>query len=118
MEQLRIKDHTRQQERQQEDMYTKLWYEDIEAKARREEADTQRIMSGNKEMLEVLQQQMAALEAQKQEEKKLVEEEALLLVSDTLYLFTCFQSGNKYDLEAEHTMFAFKDLLYVLFFPV
>ena len=52
----------------------------MKAKAVREEADTQRQMSANRDMLQVLNQQVAALEAKKQEEAKLVEEERRLLV--------------------------------------
>ena len=53
----------------------------MQAKARREEKDTQRQMSANRDMLDTLNKQMAALEAQKQEEKNLQMEEARLLVS-------------------------------------
>lgn len=81
MEQLRIKEQQKMREIEDDKVYAKLWYADIEAKAKREEADTQRIMMGNKDQVEVLQQQMAALEAQKADEKRLMAEEAQLLVS-------------------------------------
>ena len=55
-------------------------YADMKAKAIREEEDTQRKMSANMDMLSVLNQQVAAAEAQKQEEIKLIEEERQLLV--------------------------------------
>lgn len=84
VEQLRMKEEIKKRDQEQDELYAKLWYADIEAKAKREEADTQRIMMGNKEMLEVLQKQMAALQAQKEEEKKLIEEEAQLLVNHFL----------------------------------
>ena len=54
----------------------------MKAKAAREEADTQHRISANRDMLEVLNQQVAALESKKQEEIILREEEAKLLVSD------------------------------------
>ncbi|ELT96543.1 hypothetical protein CAPTEDRAFT_143123, partial [Capitella teleta] len=79
MEQLRIKEQQKMREIEDDKVYAKLWYADIEAKAKREEADTQRIMMGNKDQVEVLQQQMAALEAQKADEKRLMAEEAQLL---------------------------------------
>ena len=81
MEQLRLKAEHEKELQEQEDMYARLWYADIEAKARREEEETKKQMKANKEMLEVLQRQMAALEEQKRQEKLLVEEEARILVS-------------------------------------
>lgn len=54
------------------------------AKAKREEDDTRRQMMANRDTLEVLQRQVAALEAHKQNEKALVEEEARILVSQSV----------------------------------
>ena len=81
LEQMRLKDEEKLRSKEEDDMYAKMWYADMEAKARREEEDVRRQMSANKETLEVLLQQMAALEGQKALEKKLVEEEAQLLVN-------------------------------------
>ena len=81
MEQLRIKSEQEQAVKEEEDMYAKLWYADMETKAQREEEETKKQMQANRDTLEVLQRQMAALEAQKQQEKYLVEEEARILVS-------------------------------------
>ncbi len=65
----------------EEKMYADLWYADMQAKAKREEMETQQQMSANRETLQILNKQMAALEAQKKEEKRLQDEEARLLVS-------------------------------------
>ena len=61
-------------------MYAQLWYEDIRTKALREEEEEKKKIRANQEMVEVLQKQMAAVEAHKQMEDALVAEEAQLLV--------------------------------------
>ncbi len=81
MKQLQIKDDMEAAQRADEQMFADLWRADMEAKAKREDEETKRQMSANRDMLEVLNKQMAALEAQKQEERRLKEEEAALLVS-------------------------------------
>lgn len=83
MEQLRIKSDQEQALKTEEDMYAAMWYEDMEAKARREEENTKKQMAANLETLEVLQQQMAALEVQRIEERELVKEEAKILEERT-----------------------------------
>ena len=76
-----MKTDMEREKQEEEKMYADLWYADMQAKARREEMETQRQMSANRETLQILNKQMAALEAQKEEEKKLQDEEARLLVS-------------------------------------
>lgn len=56
------------------------------SKAKREEEDTKRVMMANKDMLQVLQRQVAALEAHKQNEKALIEEEAQILVTYSIII--------------------------------
>jgi len=79
MEQLRIKSEREEEQKAEDEMYAELWYADMQAKARREEEETKKQMLANRDTLEVLQRQMAALEAQRQQEKLLVEEEARIL---------------------------------------
>ncbi len=92
MEQLRIRNEMEARQKEEDDMYAKLWYADMEAKMKREEAETQRQMSANKDTLEVLQMQVAALEEKKEQEKALVAEEAQLLVSVT---HTCIPNADR-----------------------
>ena len=66
-------------------------YADMMAKAKREEEDTKRQMAANKDTLEVLQRQVAALEAQKQIEKALIEEEAEILVRNIFWFRRCLE---------------------------
>ncbi|XP_074650334.1 cilia- and flagella-associated protein 53-like [Tubulanus polymorphus] len=79
MEQLKIRDAIQDDLRKEEDMFARLWYEDMQAKAQREEKEAEKQMARNQECLQVLQVQRAALAAKKEEEKKLKEEEAELL---------------------------------------
>jgi len=81
LEQIRIRDEIADEKRQEEQMYARLWEEDMLSKARREERDAQAAHERNTEVLSVLRKQMAALEATKQEGVRLKEEEAQLLVS-------------------------------------
>ena len=78
-EQLREKAAHEQARREDDEMYARLWYDDMAAKARREEQDTMRQSEANRATLEVLQHQMAALEEAKTQEKALVLEEAQIL---------------------------------------
>ena len=85
MTQVQMKAQLEKKRQQEEEMYARLWEEDMQIRARREEADTKRNMTATHETLAVLQQQMAALEAKKQEEKEKVREEAALLVRMVFY---------------------------------
>ena len=67
--------------RRKKKAFAKLWYADIEAKAKREEEDAKRQLAANKDTLEFLVKQIAAIEANKQEEKLLLEEERRLMVN-------------------------------------
>lgn len=80
IDQLRMKAVRDEADREEEQMYAELWYADMAAKAKREEDETKRQMSANLDTLNVLNKQMAALEAKKAEERALKEEEATLLV--------------------------------------
>jgi len=80
LEQIRIKEEIEEEKRVEEQMYARLWEEDMLAKAAREERDAQAAHRRNAEVLAVLRKQMAALEASKEEAVRLKEEEAQLLV--------------------------------------
>lgn len=80
LEQLRQKEEHVRDRKAYEDMYAQLWEQDMLAKAAREEREANEKHERNRGVLEVLQKQMAALDAQKEEARKLVEEEAQLLV--------------------------------------
>ena len=90
MDQLRIKAQMEQDHVEEEQMYAQLWYQDMMSKAQREEEETKRQMSANQDCLDVLNKQMAALEAKKEEEKTLKEEEAVLLVRKLLRSLSFF----------------------------
>jgi len=79
LEQLRQKEQIAHAKRAQEDMYAKLWEQDMLEKAAREEREAKEQHERNRGVLDVLRKQMAALQAQKEEAKKLKEEEAQLL---------------------------------------
>jgi len=79
LEQLKIKDSMESAQKEEDKLWSDLWYADMMAKASKEEQQTQRQMSANRDMLDVLNKQVAAMAAQKQEEESLKEEEALLL---------------------------------------
>lgn len=79
LEQLRQKEIISHEKRAHEDMYAKLWEQDMLAKAAREERETKDLHERNRGVLEVLRKQMAALQAQKEESIQLKEEEAQLL---------------------------------------
>ena len=63
-------------------MYVSLWERDCQAKCKREEMEATLQVERNKEMLQVLTLQSAAIEQQKEDMRKLKEKEAQLLVSD------------------------------------
>lgn len=79
LEQLKIKATMESAQKDEDKLWSDLWYADMMSKAAKEEQQTQRQMSANRDMLDVLNKQVAALSAQKQEEARLKEEEALLL---------------------------------------
>jgi phosphatidate phosphatase PAH1 len=88
-EQMRIKEEQNLEKRQEEEIFNQMWQADIEAKAKREEADARRQNEANRQTVAYLRQQMAALEEKKHQEKRLIEEEAQLLVGlyEMLILF-------------------------------
>ncbi|XP_018416510.1 PREDICTED: cilia- and flagella-associated protein 53 [Nanorana parkeri] len=79
MAQLTMKEELERQRKEEEDLFAELWERDRLAKVENEERKTQRQMELNRELLDFLQAQRAAAEAQKMEEKRLKEEEAYLL---------------------------------------
>jgi len=81
-DQLRIKAEMEQQSKDEEKMYADLWHKDIMAKAAREEKEARDRHARNRETLETLQKQKAALEAKRLEAKNLKEEEGRLLVEE------------------------------------
>ncbi|XP_063815305.1 cilia- and flagella-associated protein 53 [Pseudophryne corroboree] len=80
MAQLVLKEELERQRTKEEALYAELWEKDRLAKVEHEEKKTQRQTELNREMLDVLQTQRGAAEAQRAEEKRLKEEEAQLLV--------------------------------------
>ena len=62
-------------------MYATLWAQDHAAKCQREEAEVLLQAEKNRDMLEVLTLQSAALEKQKEEMRELKEKEAKLMVN-------------------------------------
>uniref|UniRef100_A0A8C5LLQ3 Cilia- and flagella-associated protein 53 n=1 Tax=Leptobrachium leishanense TaxID=445787 RepID=A0A8C5LLQ3_9ANUR len=79
MAQLVLKEELNRQRKEEEDLFVQLWEKDRLAKEERETKDSQKQRERNREMLDVLQAQRAASDAQKMEEKRLKEEEAQLL---------------------------------------
>uniref|UniRef100_A0A8B9TKQ7 Cilia- and flagella-associated protein 53 n=1 Tax=Anas platyrhynchos TaxID=8839 RepID=A0A8B9TKQ7_ANAPL len=77
--QLTLKEELKKQRKEEEEMFAELWKEDRLAKERREAVDMQKLSKQNREILDVLGAQVAALSAHKEEEKRLKEEEARLL---------------------------------------
>lgn len=65
-------------------MYAALWAQDYVAKCQREETEALLQMEKNKDMLEVLTLQSAAVEKQKEEIRELKEKEAQLMVNSFL----------------------------------
>lgn len=79
--QLALKEELKKQQKEEEQMFAKLWEEDRLAKEKREAVEMQKSAEQNREILNVLSAQVAALSAQKEEAKRLKEEEARLLVT-------------------------------------
>ncbi|XP_075049846.1 cilia- and flagella-associated protein 53 [Mixophyes fleayi] len=80
MAQLALKEELERQKMKEENLFAELWEKDRLAKVEHEERKSQRQTELNREMLDVLQAQRGASEAQRAEEKRLKEEEAQLLV--------------------------------------
>ncbi|XP_067667219.1 cilia- and flagella-associated protein 53-like [Haliotis asinina] len=79
LDQLRYKEEIEIEKAAQDQMYAQLWEEDRLKKAEREEREAKAQHERNREVLDVLRKQMAALEKQKDEERLLKDEEAQLL---------------------------------------
>ncbi len=80
-EQLKMKEEMNQHQKNLDDMYADLWEQDRLAKAAREEREAVEQHIRNRETLDTLQQQKAALEAKREEQRRLRAEEGRLLVS-------------------------------------
>lgn len=78
--QMKMNEEFNRQHKEEEDLYAKMWYADIEAKNKKEEEDSKRQLSANRETVVYLQKQIAELEDKKKQEKSLIEEEARLMV--------------------------------------
>uniref|UniRef100_A0A8C0GXM5 Cilia- and flagella-associated protein 53 n=1 Tax=Chelonoidis abingdonii TaxID=106734 RepID=A0A8C0GXM5_CHEAB len=77
--QLALKEELKKQEKREEQIFAELWEEDRLAKEKRGIEDFQKKSEQNQELLNVLNAQVAALDAQKEEAKRLKEEEARLM---------------------------------------
>ncbi|XP_053556378.1 cilia- and flagella-associated protein 53 [Bombina bombina] len=80
MAQLVLKEQLDRQQKEEDQLFAQLWEQDRLAKEDNESRKNQGKEERIKEMLDVLQVQRAAAQAQKMEEKRLKEEEAQLLV--------------------------------------
>ncbi|CAG5131035.1 unnamed protein product [Candidula unifasciata] len=79
LDQLQQKEEAALERQAYDDMYARLWEQDMLEKAAREEREVKELHERNRGTLEIQRKQMAALEAQRQEEKKLKEEEAQIM---------------------------------------
>ncbi|OWF34875.1 cilia- and flagella-associated protein 53-like [Mizuhopecten yessoensis] len=79
LEQLKIKDVMDRERMEEDQMYARLWEEDRQKKADREERDAKAAQERNIETLSTLRTQMASLEEKKETALRLKEEEAQLL---------------------------------------
>lgn len=79
IEQLRFRDDQKREQKAYDDMYADLWEQDRQEKMAREEREAKAAHERNRETLDVLRKQMAALEAQKEEAKQLQQEELELM---------------------------------------
>lgn len=79
LEQLKEKENLDKVQKAHDDMYAELWEKDRLEKMAREEREAKTAHERNRETLDVLQKQMAALETQKEEAKRLKEEELQLM---------------------------------------
>ncbi|XP_073199630.1 cilia- and flagella-associated protein 53 isoform X1 [Lepidochelys kempii] len=77
--QLALKEELKKQEKREEQIFAELWEEDRLAKEKRGIEDFQKKSEQNEELLNVLNAQVAAQDAQREEAKRLKEEEAQLL---------------------------------------
>ncbi|XP_038258770.1 cilia- and flagella-associated protein 53 isoform X1 [Dermochelys coriacea] len=77
--QLALKEELKKQEKREEQIFAELWEEDRLAKEKRGIEDFQKKSEQNEELLNVLNAQVAALDAQREATKQLKEEEARLL---------------------------------------
>jgi len=79
LEQLRQKDDAAREKKAYDAMYAQLWEKDRQEKMAREEREAQAAHERNRETLDVLRKQMAALDTQKEDAKRLKEEELALM---------------------------------------
>uniref|UniRef100_A0A8C3RPY9 Cilia- and flagella-associated protein 53 n=1 Tax=Chelydra serpentina TaxID=8475 RepID=A0A8C3RPY9_CHESE len=77
--QLALKEELKKQEKREEQIFAELWEQDRLAKEKQGIEDFEKKSEQNQELLNVLNAQVAALDAQREEAKRLKEEEAQLL---------------------------------------
>jgi len=79
-DQIRMKQEQAQRQREDEAHFAKLWFADMDSKAKREEAEARRQTAANRQTSAMQQQQIEELEAKKQQEKQLLKEQAQIQV--------------------------------------
>ncbi|KAK7115865.1 cilia- and flagella-associated protein 53-like [Littorina saxatilis] len=79
LEQLKLKGEEAKEQKAYDEMYAQLWEKDRQEKMAREEREAHAAHERNRETLDVLHKQMAALDTQKEEAKRLKEEELQLM---------------------------------------
>jgi hypothetical protein len=65
-------------------MFADLWYQDIQAKKDKEDRDARKAYEKNREVAQILKQQMEVLERQREEEKRIKAENGRLMVNRAL----------------------------------
>lgn len=94
LDQLQQKEEAALEKQAYDDMYAKLWEQDMLEKAAREEREAKDQHERNRGVLEIQRKQMAALEAKKEEERKLKEEEAhLMVIEKYIFVFVSVWGG-------------------------
>jgi len=82
-DQVRARRELERERRAEDEYFARMWSEDAEAKARKEEAERRRQAEANEQTAAVLQQQIADVDEKRRHEKQLLDEQAQILVSAT-----------------------------------
>ena len=75
---------------EEEAIFANLWYQDIQAKKDREDRDARKQAERNRQVADILKEQMLVLEKQKEEEKIIRAQNARLLVIQHYYQLSLF----------------------------
>lgn len=75
---------------EEEAIFANLWYQDIQAKKDREDRDARKQAERNRQVADILKEQMLVLEKQKEEEKIIRAQNARLLVIQHYYYLSLF----------------------------